>query len=145
VRPNASEVQTNPPNATPMRAESSKRCIKWARSSHRVNLNTRLHCDGHSRLVGVRNVGGEVGDRPRASKIIALYLIASGCFNEVNLTVVLDPLNGDGYVQGLTKVNYRPDNRLSALAVVGIFVLCWIVSTVVYRAKGYDSLQIERS
>ena len=30
-------------------------------------------------------------------------------------------------------------------AVVGIFLLSWLVSTLVYRAKGYDSLQAERS
>jgi high-affinity nickel-transport protein len=30
-------------------------------------------------------------------------------------------------------------------AVVGIFLLSWLVSTVLYKAKGYDSLQIEHS
>lgn len=30
-------------------------------------------------------------------------------------------------------------------AVVGIFLLSWLVSTVLYKAKGYDSLQINRS
>ncbi|MFS8110732.1 HoxN/HupN/NixA family nickel/cobalt transporter [Rhizobium jaguaris] len=30
-------------------------------------------------------------------------------------------------------------------AVVGIFLLSWLVSTILYKAKGYDSLQINRS
>lgn len=30
-------------------------------------------------------------------------------------------------------------------AVVGIFIASWIISTVVYRAKGYDSLQVSQS
>jgi high-affinity nickel-transport protein len=29
-------------------------------------------------------------------------------------------------------------------AVVGIFIVSWIISTLVYRAKGYDSLQVRR-
>ena len=28
--------------------------------------------------------------------------------------------------------------------VVGIFIASWLVSTLIYRAKGYDSLPIER-
>ncbi|MBB3453171.1 high-affinity nickel-transport protein [Rhizobium sp. BK313] len=30
-------------------------------------------------------------------------------------------------------------------AVVGIFLLSWLISTILYKAKGYDSLQINRS
>jgi len=30
-------------------------------------------------------------------------------------------------------------------AVVGIFIASWIISTVIYRAKGYDSLQVKQS
>ena len=30
-------------------------------------------------------------------------------------------------------------------AVVGIFIVSWIISTAIYRAKGYDSLRIEQS
>ncbi|NEI69303.1 HoxN/HupN/NixA family nickel/cobalt transporter, partial [Rhizobium lusitanum] len=30
-------------------------------------------------------------------------------------------------------------------AVVGIFLMSWLISTVLYKAKGYDSLQINRS
>ena len=30
-------------------------------------------------------------------------------------------------------------------AVVGIFIASWIISTVVYRAKGYDDLRVGRS
>ena len=31
------------------------------------------------------------------------------------------------------------------LAVIGIFVLCWLSSVIIYRWKGYDRLELTRS
>jgi high-affinity nickel-transport protein len=60
------------------------------------------------------------------------------------LALIGDRLGLDGAVWGA--VGHLNDNLTDfGYAVFGIFVVSWLVSMIVYRVKGYDALQIERS
>ncbi|MDL2407338.1 HoxN/HupN/NixA family nickel/cobalt transporter [Rhizobium calliandrae] len=60
------------------------------------------------------------------------------------LGLISDKLGLEGGVWGF--IGDLNDNLANfGLAVVAIFLASWVVSTILYRAKGYDSLQINRS
>jgi high-affinity nickel-transport protein len=74
-----------------------------------------------------------------ASVLVALFV---GGIEALGL--LGDKLGLEGRFWGL--IGSLNDNLMNfCFVVVGIFVLSWLVSTLVYRAKGYDSLQAERS
>jgi high-affinity nickel-transport protein len=73
-----------------------------------------------------------------ASVLVALFV---GSVEALGL--LGDKLRLGGRFWGL--IGNLNDNLTNfGFVVVGIFVLSWLVSTLVYRAKGYDSLQAER-
>lgn len=74
-----------------------------------------------------------------ASVVVAIFI---GGIEALGLISDKLGLEG-GFWRFIGKLN---DNLANfGFAVVGIFLLSWLVSTVLYKARGYDSLQINRS
>lgn len=74
-----------------------------------------------------------------ASVVVALFI---GGLEACGL--IVDKLGLEGGIWGV--IGDLNDNLANfGYAVVGIFIASWIISTVIYRAKGYDSLQVKQS
>jgi len=74
-----------------------------------------------------------------ASVVVAIFI---GGIEALGL--ISDKLGLEGGVWSF--IGDLNDNlAIFGFAVVGIFLLSWLISTILYKAKGYDSLQINRS
>lgn len=56
----------------------------------------------------------DVAHRHRPAEMEALRLVAGEVAHEVELTLVLDSLDGDAHLQEMAEIDDRPDDRLDA-------------------------------